>query len=50
MTKIKCNFCNNKFRIKAFGGHLTECVINSHQHESGYLIEFNAKSPISGKR
>ena len=29
MTKIKCNFCNNKFRIKAFGGHLTECVINS---------------------
>lgn len=49
MSKIKCNFCNNKFGIKALNNHLLECVINSHQQESGYLIEFYGKSSITGK-
>ena len=49
MSKINCKFCNKKFGKKAFDTHLSECISNSQNNKSGYLIEFMSQSEITNK-
>ncbi len=49
MSKINCTFCNTKFGIKAFKNHLEDCISETQNTKSGYLIEFSSSSYITKK-
>ena len=49
MSKKNCQFCNIKFGTNAFKEHIADCICNSQNNKSGYLIEFISHSGILGK-
>jgi len=50
MSKITCEFCDIKFGSREYSKHLIDCICEKEKNNSGYLIEFTSKSPITKKK